>query len=161
MVFMSKYGGELKRIPLNSLIQAGRGDDIFVVVDHETHSKYGTLGIGNNAADYKVAKVMAENWQTGEPIMVAVEDSVSGSHLMLTRELHRDGKKFNLAVVFNARFADDPEENRHGSFCLRLSKALDPDSKVSERIVYAPGENIDWNVDQVARISDLLDAVVQ
>lgn len=160
MVFLSKCGGELMRIPLNSLIQTGRGDDIFVVVDHETHSKYGTLGIGNNTADYEVAKVMAENWRTGEPIMVAVEDSVDGSPLMLTRELRRDGKKFNLAVVFNARFADNPEENRRGSFCLRLSSALDPFSKVSERIIYAPGEVIDWNADQVARISDLLDAVV-
>ncbi|MBO4855647.1 hypothetical protein J5500_04580 [Candidatus Saccharibacteria bacterium] len=158
MVYQSKYGGELLRIPLRSLLKVGRGDDVFVVVDNENHSRYGVLSIDRNIFDYELAQRLAAEQHTGEPIMVAVEDPESGSPMMLAREVWRDGKRHFLAVIFNAKFANDPEENRNGSFCLRLSGALDPDSKVSERIIYSPGEHIEWNEEQVGDIVALLDA---
>lgn len=158
MVYQSMYGGDLIRIPLNSLLKRGRGDDVFVVVDKENHSRYGVLSIDRNAFDYDLAQEMASDWHTGEPIMIAVEDPESGSPMVLAKELDCGGEKRFLAVIFNAKFADDPEENRKGSFCLRLSGAMDPDSKVSERIMYSPGEHIEWNEDQLQTIFDLLNA---
>ncbi len=158
MVYMSKYGGDILPVPLNRLIRRGRGDDVFVVVDKENHSRYGVLEIGMNPFDYKQAELLAAEWKTGEPIMVAVEDPESGSPMMLTRKIARNGQWHYLAVIFNAKFADDPGENRIGSFCLRLSGAIDPNSKFSERIVYSPGERIDWNEEQIAMLRSFLDA---
>ncbi len=144
-----RYGGDLICIPLSSLKTYGRGDDIFVVVDHEHHSKYGVLGIGNNARDYRMAQKLAldpENLKKG-PMMIAVQDEESGSPMMLAHEMIYGGKKHYLAVVFNASFADDPTENSPGSHCLRLSSRLDPSGKFSERIRFSLGENIDWCAD--------------
>ena len=158
MVYTSKYGGDLLCVPLNRLLRKGRGDDVFVVVDKENHSKYGVLEIGMNPHDYEQAELLADEWQTGEPIMVAVEDPESGSPMMLTRKIARDGQWQYLAVIFNAKFANDPEENGEGSFCLRLSSALDPKSRFSERIIYSPGECIDWNDEQISMLKSFLDA---
>lgn len=153
MAYTSMYGGELIRIPLNSLIKVGRGDDIHVVVDKENHTKYGCLGVGANEHDYKVAQKMASEWLTGEPIMVAAQDPESGSPMMLTREVVCNEKKHFLAIIFNARFANDSENiNGSGSFLLRLSSALDPDAKVAERIIYSPGDIIEWNDEQIYKI---------
>ena len=118
-----RYGGDLVCIPLSSLIRNGRGDDVFVVVDHEHHSRYGVLGIGNNATEYRMAlkKALEEETRKLGPTMIAVQDPESGSPMMLAHEMIYGGKKHYLAVVFNASFADNPEENSDGSFCLRLS----------------------------------------
>ena len=144
-----RYGGDLICIPLSDLITYGRGNDIFAVMDHEHHSKYGVLGIGNNAREYRMAQKMAleEESQKMGPILIAVEDEMSGSPMVLAHELIYKGKKHYLAVVFNANFAHNPEENSVGSYCLRLSSRLDPDNKFSERIRFSPGENIDWRAD--------------
>lgn len=158
MVYTSKFGGEFLPIPLYRLIRKGRGDDVFVVVDKENHSKYGVLEVGMNPLDYEQAKILAAGWQTGEPIMVAIEDPESGSPMMLTRKVSRNAQWHYLAIIFNAKFADNPEENSTGSFCLRLSDAIDPNSKFSERIVYSPGECIDWNEQQIAILKSFLDA---
>lgn len=156
-----RYGGDLKRYPLCQMKTHGRGDDIFVVVDHEHHSRFGVLGIGNNARDYRLAKKMAldeESFKSGCPMMIAVEDEESGSPMMLAHELIHNGKKHYLAVLFNASFAFNPEETSDGSFCLRLSSRLDPEGKFSERIRYTPGKNIDWCAEQVKFLTDMLEA---
>jgi len=158
MVYTSNYGGDLKQIPLSSLIQRGRGDDIFVVVDKENHSRYGVLSIERNLYEYSQALALAAEQCDDEPIMVAVEDPESGSPMILARELYYNGERRFLAVIFNARFANNPEENRKGSFCLRLSDEMDADSKVSERIIYSPGEHIEWNAEQIDTIMALLNA---
>jgi hypothetical protein len=158
MVYTSNFGGGLKQIPLHSLIQRGRGDDIFVVVDKENNSRYGVLSIERNLHEYNQALTLAAEQCDGEPIMVAVEDPESGSPMILARELCYKGERRFLAVIFNATFANNPEENRKGSFCLRLSGEMDADSKVSERIIYSPGEHIEWNAEQIDTIMTLLNA---
>ena len=154
-----RYGGDLVCIPLSSLIRNGRGDDVFVVVDHEHHSRYGVLGIGNNATEYRMAlkKALEEETRKLGPTMIAVEDPESGSSMMLAHEMIYGGKKHYLAVVFNASFADNPEENSDGSFCLRLSSRLDPAEKFSERIRFSPGENIDWRAEHEKFLASMLE----
>lgn len=148
--------GDLLRVPLSSLLRHGRGDDIFVIVEREYHSKYGTLCVDEQSEELKEAQLMASGYETGEPMMVAVEDPKGASPMMLTKEVFFKNRKHNLAIIFNAKFAEDPEEDSQGSFCLRLSTVLDPLTKVSERIVYAPGECIEWNEEQQNYLFGLL-----
>ena len=155
-------GGELLLVLLDGLKVKGRGDDIcadIVVVDHEHNSKYGVLGIGNNAKDYTAAKRLALDSIVSGPIcpaMIAVNKN--DKPMMLTHEVAYKGKKHHLAALFNAEFAHNPEETSDGSFCLRLSPRLDPERKFSERIRYAPGKVIDWTGEQEAFLKSVLEA---
>ena len=152
-------GGDLRCVPLSGLLQRGRGDDVFAVIDHERYSTYGTLGIGNNAHYYRFAQKLATETIPEDygPIMIAIVDE-SGVLRMLTHEVVLDGKKHQLAVLFNASFAHNPEETSDGSYCLRLSSRLDPEGKFSERIRYTPGKNIDWVGEQEEYLLSILGA---
>lgn len=147
----SFYGGDLVVLPLSKFIKPGKGDDVVVTIDHELQSRYGCLGIGNNRREFTAARKLAATLACAEPVMIAVEDPESGSPMVLTKEVIRGGKKHHLAVVFNAAFSH-PEENRSGSFCLRMSERLDPKRVFSERIMYTPGEHIVWERDQLTRL---------
>ncbi len=150
-----KYLGELIILPLRGFVKVGKGDDVEVVVDHETNSHYGCLDIDWYSDDYEMASNQVAKEAlieyAGEPVMIAVEDPESGSPMILTKCVMRDGEKHFLAVIFNAEFSH-PEENRHGSYCLRMSPAIDPNGVFSERIMFAPGEKIAWDVDQLAML---------
>jgi hypothetical protein len=145
----SIYGGDLLILPLSQMMKIGRGDDIVVTIDHETGSRYGTLGISNNRSDFNAARRLAIDEADEGPMMIAVEDPESGSPMMLTREIIRNGKKHHLAVIFNAEFSD-AEESRPNSFCLRMSERLDPDGVFIRRIKCSPGQNITWEVEHLA-----------
>ncbi len=144
-------GIAFKVYPLSCFIKPGKGDDVVVTVDHEEQSMFGCLGIGNNRKKFTTACKLAAKLNCGEPIMIAVEDPEKDSPMMLTKEVIRGGKKHHLAVVFNAAFSH-PEENRDGSFCLRMSERLDPNKVFSERIMYTPGEHIVWEKDQLVML---------
>lgn len=144
----SMYGGELIVLPLSKFVKQGKGDDVVVTIDHESGSRYGCLGIGNNRKDYTAARKLAATLDYTEPVMIAVNDPESGSPMVLVKEVIRGGKKHYLAVIFNGAFSH-PEENRTGSFCLRMSERIDPDKKFSERVMFTPGEEIVWDKDQL------------
>jgi hypothetical protein len=149
----TESGGDLILLPLKEFVRPGKGDDVTVVVDHEELSHYGCLNIEWYREDFALANDLA----TGEglnydcPVMVAIEDPESGSPMVLTRRVRRNGKDYFLAVIFNAAFSL-PDENRPGSFCLRMTSGIDPNRVFSERIMYSPGENITWEPDQLAML---------
>jgi len=148
-----KYGGELLILPLGGFVKHGKGDDVVVVVDHEANSHYGCLDIERYKADYElacnfVAKYALKKYPN-EPVMIAIEDPESGSPMILTRRVDNESGKHFLAIIFNADFSY-PEENRLGSYCLRMTKGVDPHGVFSERIMYAPGERIEWTPEQLA-----------
>lgn len=145
---ISGFDGILVVLPLSGFIRQGKGDDVVVAIDHEMDSKFGHLGFGNNRNAYAAACRLAETLNNGEPVMIGVVDPKSGINKVLTKEVIRGGKRHRLAIVFNAEFSH-PEEARDGSFCLRMSKRFDPNGRFSERIMYMPGENIVWDVDQL------------
>lgn len=146
-----KYFGDLVVLPLRGMLQPGKGDDVHVVIDHEERSKYGCLDIDAYKEDYELAcklATMEEGREPGGPIMIAAEDPESGSPMVFTKCVKRDGKKHFLAIIFNAYFSV-PDENRPESYCLRMSKAVDPKGVFSERIMYSPGDNIVWEPGQL------------
>lgn len=148
------YGGDFILLPLSKFVKPGKGDDVVVVVDHENLSHYGCLDIEHYREDYEMANDLA----TGEgldaecPVMIAIEDPDSGSPVVLTKRVRRNGKDYFLAVIFNAAFSL-PDENRPGSYCLRMTSGIDPERIFTERIMYAPGENITWEPDQLKMLN--------
>lgn len=150
----SSYGGDLILLPLRKFIKPGKGDDVTVVVDHEELSKYGCLDIDWDKEDYAQANDLATGEGLDEecPVMIAVEDPESASPMVLAKRVRRDGKNYFLAIIFNAAFST-PDENRPGSFCLRMTDGFDPEKVFSERIMYSPGENITWEPDQLKMLN--------
>ena len=134
------YGGDLVVLPLSDLIKPGKGDDIMVTVEGNS---YGCLRVDDYPGAMDAAKRLAASLDLKVPVMIAVEDPESASPMILTREVVRGGRKHYLALIFNAIFSH-PEENRNGSFCLRMSERYDPERTFSERIMFAPGKQIVW-----------------
>jgi hypothetical protein len=146
-----KYGGDFVVLPLEKMLKPGKGDDVHVVIDHEENSQYGCLDIEFYKEDFELACKLAkmeEGLEPKGPIMIAIQDPDSGSPVVLTKRVMRNGEKHFLAIIFNAYFSV-PDENRPGSFCLRMSGAVDPKKIFSERIMYSPGDNIVWEPEQL------------
>lgn len=140
-----KYGGDFVILPLRRMVRPGRGDD--VVVDHEEKSRYGCLDIDAYKDDFELACKLAkmeEGLDPEGPIMIAIQDPESGSPVVLSKCVKRDGKKYFLAVVFNACFSL-PNEHRAESYCLRMTEGVDPERIFTQRIMYSPGDNIAWD----------------
>ena len=149
---LEKYGGDLRVLPLCGMIKRGRGDDVVVVIDHEAKSRYGCLDVRGYGIDFEELCLMAQRLTDGDPAMIAVDDPESGSSLVLVNAVQLGERTHYLAVIFNACFSD-PEENRKGSYCLRMTKTVDPLGRFSERIMYAPGQRIEWNTEQLKALS--------
>ena len=149
------YGGRAMLVPLAGRVRKGRGDDITVVVNHELNSDFGCLDIDLYKVDYELAKKLAlsrKSRRYGCPVMAAIQDPESGSPMILARRVERDGVPFYLGVIFNAAFST-PYENRRGSYCLRMTREVDPRQVFSERIKFEPGEIIAWTPDQLKMLN--------
>ena len=160
------YGGDFVILPLRDMKKPGRGDDVVVdldhgkdddtviVVDHEKDSRYGCLDIDYYKEDYNLARELAtgEGLDVGGPIMIAVQDPESGSPVVLSKCVRRNGERYFLAIIFNAMFSK-PDENSPESYCLRMTEEVDPERVFSERIAYAPGEEIAWEPSQLKMLN--------
>lgn len=147
-----EYGGDFVVLPLRKMVKPGKGDD--VIVAHEEKSRYGCLDIDSNKEDFELAlklAMMEEGRSQNGPIMIAVEDPESGSPVVLSKCVKRNGEKYFLAVVFNACFSI-PNESRPESYCLRMTDGVDPNRVFTERIMYSPGDNIVWDPDQLSML---------
>ena len=135
--------------PLSDFVKPGKGDDIVVTIDHESGSKYGSIGIGNNRKLFNEAcKIALGTKKYDEPIMVAVNDSgVGDTPRIFTNEVIVGGKKHHLAVIFNAELDQECSNDffAGNSFRLVMSDCLDKKGLFSERIVFSPGEVVTWN----------------
>lgn len=165
-VFVSKYGGDLIVLPLKDFVQRGRGDDFLILFDRLAglnNNTYGTLTIGENSrnSDEYNRAIQALDSRIDSVMMVCIEDPESASPYLFTRSIMWDGKKYLFPVIFNAilmSYSECGEYYGFGaeSFNLLLGNQIDPEQKCAMRIMYAPGERIEWNENDVKSVFSFL-----
>lgn len=150
--FISDYGGELKTMIVKDFIRRGRGDDFVVSMDEPVNRNFGTLAIKINSDEYERA-VKALNGDYDRVMLVGVEDEMSGSPYVFVRRIQYGNKKHMFPVIFNAKLCKPADDGDYSgleveSFRLQLGRDIDPERVCQIRIVYAPGERIEWNEDE-------------
>ncbi len=158
---VSAYGGNLVMILVRNFMVPGRGDDFVLSMNELGIGGYGTLLISLNNDEYSRAVNVADS---DDVELLGVEDTESGSPYVFVKRVIRNGKAYLFPVILNAKLAETrPCEDSHlyeedyevlgsNSFTLRLSSELDPEHLCAMRIIYAPGERIEWNEDDVERV---------
>lgn len=158
---ISAYGGNLVLILVRSFMVPGRGDDFILSMGELGIGGYGTLLISTNKDEYSRAVDVVDR---DDVELLGVEDTESGSPYVFVKRVVCNGKAYMFPVILNAKLIETrPFEDNHvyeedykvlgsNSFTLRLSSELDPEHLCAMRIIYAPGERIEWNEDDVKRV---------
>lgn len=159
--FVSEYGGDLVTLPLINFMRRGRGDDFLMKLDELSYGKNrcGTLTISNSSCtndDYARA-VQALDGQNEKVMLVCVEDPESASPYLFVKNIKKGGQEYVFPVIFNASlrsYAEDGVYYGSGeeSYNLCLGDYIDPERKCAMRIVYAPGERIEWCEKEVEQV---------
>jgi len=147
--FKSQYGGSLLTMSIEQYVRKGGGDDFVVSMEDPSNRNYGTLLIELDADEYKRALEALEGHHE-KVMLVGIEDAESGSPYIFVNSVERDGKRAMFPVLLNAALykpATDESYSDHenSSYILKLGKTLDPSQECAVRIVYAPGQRIEWN----------------
>ena len=161
--FLSDIGGDLVVIPLSKFVLAGRGDDFFMQFNKLPDERnYGALAIKDICKDDdydRASKAIAE--QNKEVAIACIEDPESASPYMFAKRLKYGEKQYFFPIIFNATLAEYAEDGEYygfgeESYNLRLGDELDPERKCIMRIMYAPGERIEWNEQDKEKIFSFL-----
>ena len=155
-VYISDYGGDLKTMLLVDFVRRGKGDDFVASMDEPVNRNFGTLAIKLNSDDYSRA-ILALNGQYEKAMLVGVEDTMSGSPYIFVRKIVYDGKSHMFPVILNAKLCEPADDGNYSgleaeSFRLQLGRDIDPERQCQIRIVYAPGERIEWSDEEQAMV---------
>ena len=151
-VYISDYGGDLKTMILSDFIRKGKGDDFVASMDEPVNRNFGTLAIKLNSDDYSRA-IKALNGDYGKAMLVGVEDTMSGSPYIFVRRIRFGDKYHMFPVIFNAKLCEPAADGDYSgleveSFRLQLGRDIDPERHCQIRIIYAPGERIEWSEEE-------------
>ena len=155
-VFISEYGGDLKRMLLRDFVRKGRGDDFVAPINEMSIERFGTLAIRLNSEEYASA-ISALAGDYSDVLLVGVEDMESGSPYVFVRMIEYGEKTYMFPTIINARLSEPSEDGSYfgpeaKSYSLRLGSEIDPERRCAMRIVYAPGKRIEWSEDELAQI---------
>lgn len=154
--YISDYGGVLKTMILKDFVRRGKGDDFVAPMDDPVNRNFGTLAIKFNSNDYGRA-VAALNGQYSQAMLVGVEDTMSGSPYIFVRMIEYEGKNYMFPVIFNAKLCEPAADGNYSgleveSYRLQLGRDIDPERQCQIRIVYVPGQRVEWNDEELQMV---------